>query len=457
MKDPAMPDVIHQLYQSQIYPAMSHPLSDPAVSAVVARMAGLDTLAPRCARILEIGCCSGHNLIPLAMRWPGARFTGIDLAESSVMEARERARSAGVENIEFLAADLMEFEPQNGPFDFIIAHGFFSWVPDEVKLGLLEFLKRNLNPSGIATVSFNLESGWKPRLPVITKVRAIQQAGAVDEMAALAILKSVIATDDPEIAIIDDMMAKGPAILAFDDFGPVNDPWSLGNFVRAASDAGLRWLGESDPAENLPAALSDDELAELKGRGLGALEFQGAVDEILNRTFRSGVLCRDDAPMEEGIAVESVLGFSFRAGAEPNDTAANEIHRAIRSFAPACVAVGEVLALLTERDEKSQTHHLLEGIQRGWIKPRIEPLEYPAEPPEFPRLDAFRLRCAREGLPVVDAWHQPCSFPASHYRILVAMDGHLSLGELEAFSRSRCPELVFAPWIRHLAERGFFS
>ena len=75
MNDPAMPDVIHELYQSRIYPPMSHPSSDPAMSAVVARMAGLDTSPPRSARILEIGCSSGHNLIPLAMRWPQATPT----------------------------------------------------------------------------------------------------------------------------------------------------------------------------------------------------------------------------------------------------------------------------------------------------------------------------------------------------------------------------------------------
>ena len=64
---------------------------------------------------------------------------------------------------------------------------------------------------------------------------------------------SVTEPDSPELAIIDDMLAKGPAILAFDDFGPVNDPWPLDRFVHAAAAAGLRWLGESDPGQNLPA------------------------------------------------------------------------------------------------------------------------------------------------------------------------------------------------------------
>ena len=295
-----MPDMIHELYEKRAYPPMSHPLSDPAVTAVAARMAGLDVAHPRRARILEIGCCSGHNLIPLARRWPECRFTGIDLAARSIDEARDRATRADIGNVDFHAVDLREYAPVDGPFDFIIAHGFFSWVPDEVKAALLVFCHQHLSTNGIATVSFNLECGWKPRLPVIVKARAIQQAGGVDAISALEILKSVLPPDAPEIAIIDDMLAKGPAILAFDDFSPVNDPWPLDRFVQAAANAGLRWLGESDPGENLPSELSEEFLVELRNQVRDPLAYQLAVDEALVRTFRSGVLCRDDAAVLTG-------------------------------------------------------------------------------------------------------------------------------------------------------------
>ena len=110
-----MPDVIHELYTRHGYPPMSHPLSDPAVSAVAARLAGLDVAHPRRARVLEIGCSSGHNLLPLARRWPESRFTGIDLAERAVEEARGLAAACEISNTDFHAADLRSFEPDDGP------------------------------------------------------------------------------------------------------------------------------------------------------------------------------------------------------------------------------------------------------------------------------------------------------------------------------------------------------
>jgi SAM-dependent methyltransferase len=449
-----MPDVIHELYEKQAYPPMSHPLSDPAVTAVAARIAGLDVPHPRRARILEIGCCSGHNLIPLAQRWPESRFTGIDLAVRSIAGARDRAARAGLGNVEFHAVDLREFAPTDGPFDFIIAHGFFSWVRDDAKAALLVFCHKHLSANGIATVSFNLECGWKPRLPVIAKARAIQQAGGVDEVSALEILKSVTPPDAPEIAIIDDMLAKGAAILPFDDFSPVNDPWPLDRVVRAATNAGLRWLGESDPGENLPSELSEEFLVELRNQVRDPLAYQLAVDEALGRTFRSGVLCRADAAVAQRLSLEKALEFSVRAGEPPTDAADRELFQTVESFAPACVPVRQILP---GGDVRSLSRQLHDGITRGWLRPRIEPVGFDPEPPDFPRLDAFRLLCAREHLPLVDAWHKPCAFPQSHHQVLAAMDGSRSREELAALSKVRCPELAFDPWLRHLAWRGMFA
>lgn len=422
-----MNDPIRQLYEKRVYPAMSHPLSDPAVSGVAAMLGGLELTRPSKARILEIGCASGHNLIPLAMRWPESRLTGIDLSGEAIRVARDLAETARVENAEFQAVDLRSFEDGGETYDFIIAHGFFSWVSDEVKAALLAFCRERLAPGGIATISFNLESGWLPRLPVIEKVRAIQQAGAADEMAAMAILRTVTDADSPELAIIDDMMAKGPEILPFDDFAPINDPWSLEKFVAVASEAGLRWLGESDPGR---AATSGWQ------------------------TFHSAVLCRADAPLRERVSWPVLEEFFVRVGdlSETDDP----VLKALGLVFPACIPVWELELMLPEMERRQLGERLIEGFRSGTILPRMEARNFDAATPERPTLNRFRLECARRRLPLVDAWHRPCTFPGPHFDVLARMDGTQDQAALETFAGGHCPELAFRPWLRHLAGRGMF-
>lgn len=452
-----MTEPIHELYENFVYPAMSHPSSDPAVTAVAATLGGLDAWHPAEARILEIGCCSGHNLIPLAMRWPESRFTGIDLSEKSIAIARELAAAAGVTNLDFLVADLRTYQPECVEFDYIIAHGFFSWVPDEVKMALLDFCGKRLAPAGVATISFNLEYGWKRRFPVIEKVRAIQQAGGVDVMTALGILRTVVEVDSPELPIIDDMLAKGPEILAFDDFGPINDPWPFDRFVQVAAERGLRWLGESDPKKNLPENLDKTVLKELAKASPDPISYQVAADAAAQRTFRSGVLCRNDAQVGHQVSLERIYEWSARAGYEPEDVTDRKIHRAIAFNDPLCLTLAGLEVMLPGSNWADIAHRICDGIYRGWILPRIEPVWFDPETPEFPKLDAFRLECARRKLPLVDAWHKPCAFPNNHYEVLAAMDGSRTDAELAEFSKKHSPELAYEPWLRHLAGRGMFA
>jgi SAM-dependent methyltransferase len=348
------------------YPPMSHPSADPAVNAAVARACGLDVPNPPSARILEIGCGEGHHILSIANRWPAAMCIGLDVSPKAIYRARNRVQRAGIANAKLLETRLSELGP-DAPFDFIIAHGFFSWVPDEVKVGLIDFISQNLTPNGIAVVSFNVAAGWKDRMPVIEKTRAIMAAGDTDTMTALEIYRT-IAESESERNLIEDMLTKGAAVLAHDDFAPIMDAWSLGAFVKLAEAHGLRWLGESVTGE-----IGND-----------------AEDNAAGRTFRSELLCRGDA----------VLG----KGKKPSAGAA--VQKTI---------------------------------------------------PDFPKLDAWRMLCAREALPLPDADLKPCVFPLPQLKVLIAMDGSRSVYDLARHAREVAPELDFVPWLKHVAERGLLN
>lgn len=452
-----MADPIYNLYETHTYPAMSHPVSDPAVSAVAARMAGLEVPHPSQAKILEIGCCSGLNLIPLAQRWPASECHGIDLSPRAIAEAVEISQAAGTSNVIFHTSDLRNFRPESLKFDYIIAHGFFSWVPDEVKLALMDFCHQHLTLNGIATMSFNVAAGWRARQRVIEKVQAIQLATETTVIESLQLMRSILEDQDPETLIVEDMLAKGAAILACDDFGPVNDPWSLDRVVQLAARSGLRWLGESDPGENLPSNLNAVQILELQTTNQSPLEFQMALDEASGRTFRSCIFGRQEAPIEEWVSSGVVRHFAVRVAKKPSDPATHQLYDAIESQAPACISISQIQALLPHFDPSELALLVFEGISHSWIRPRIEPRDFSTELPDFPRLNPLRLTCAQRSLPLVDIWHVPCTFDPAHYPLLCAMDGMRSLSELTIFAQGECPSLAFLPWMRHLAARGMFT
>jgi 2-polyprenyl-3-methyl-5-hydroxy-6-metoxy-1,4-benzoquinol methylase len=101
----------------------------------------------RAKRILDVGCGTGRHDIELAKR--GYRVTGIDLSESQLARAREKARAAGVK-IDFLRRDARDFQFEE-PFDLVmmICEGAFPLMEtDEMNFAILRNAARALAAGG---------------------------------------------------------------------------------------------------------------------------------------------------------------------------------------------------------------------------------------------------------------------------------------------------------------------
>jgi SAM-dependent methyltransferase len=72
-------------------------------------------LAP--GRALDLACGEGRNAIWLAEL--GWRVTAVDFSEVAIAKAREWAVRHGA-NVDFVCADLLDFEPERGAFDLVI-------------------------------------------------------------------------------------------------------------------------------------------------------------------------------------------------------------------------------------------------------------------------------------------------------------------------------------------------
>ena len=296
-----MTDPLSARYDAIPYRHGAVPLSHPARVGAIARLLGMNAAAPDRCRVLDLGCAEGMNLLPLAERLPGAEFVGVDLSAKQIATAEASRAACGIGNARFIHADLREFEPEAGAFDFVIAHGVYSWVPDEVKERLLAVCRRALAPAGVAYVSYNTQPGWgllggMREFLLAETAREPEPAAQLDHAGrVLGVLSRCTAGQPGAYAAllreaVADMLRKRLALLYHDELAAVNDPCTFLDFTAHAARHGLHFLAEahfaSMPFEHVPAPIRD-ALAELD---LDFMREQQFMDVLFHRWLRCSLL-----------------------------------------------------------------------------------------------------------------------------------------------------------------------
>lgn len=152
--------MIKESYDRYPYTSKSYLRTHPHYLYSVMKILGFDAPNIQKARILEIGCSFGGNILPIAINYPETEIYGIDISEVEVLKGQEIIEYIGLDNIKLISKDILEFNNDLGKFDYIICHGVFSWVPEEVREKILDVISKNLSKNGIAVVSYNAYPGW---------------------------------------------------------------------------------------------------------------------------------------------------------------------------------------------------------------------------------------------------------------------------------------------------------
>jgi 2-polyprenyl-3-methyl-5-hydroxy-6-metoxy-1,4-benzoquinol methylase len=117
-------------------------------SHILPLVPGLTEQLARGIRVLDVGCGRGRILNKLAELYPRSTFLGMDLSRDAIGFARDEASAKGLENVDFTAVDLSDFDKRADPeaFDFITT---FDAVHDQARpLDVLKGIHRALKPSG---------------------------------------------------------------------------------------------------------------------------------------------------------------------------------------------------------------------------------------------------------------------------------------------------------------------
>ncbi len=246
-------------YERTPYPTLIHPSTHPDRLAVVARLVGMDPPDLRTARVLEVGVGNGFNLLAMAQPFPDARFTGIDIDALAIGVGQGWIEELGAHNVTLLPMDLLDaVDRLAGPFDYIIAHGVYAWVPAPVAEALLALIGRLLAPQGVACVSFNTLPGCYLRLALRdAMLRAIGDATDHDERMARArtALERLAGPDGGDAPMRETVRKQAKetlaradvGILIHDELNPNYTPAYLHEVIARAGVHGLDFLGDSSP------------------------------------------------------------------------------------------------------------------------------------------------------------------------------------------------------------------
>ena len=158
---------------SRAFPAVGTGASGGDRSCLRAGRTGVSS-----ARVLEIGCSAGGNLIPFAVWHPRARVVGIDLSQVQIDQGRRSVQGLGLRNLELLQGDIAAMDLQAlGQFDYIICHGVYSWVPENVQEAILSAFARCWPPRVWRTSATTSTPGGRRRRSCATRCCCAVETG----------------------------------------------------------------------------------------------------------------------------------------------------------------------------------------------------------------------------------------------------------------------------------------
>lgn len=329
-------------YDAVPYPDLAYGNTHPDRLATMARLVGLTPAPVERCRVLEVGCAAGGNLLPMAYALPHAEFVGIDYSALQIAEGQDRIRGLGLSNVRLLCRDILDAGDDLGDFDYVIAHGVYSWTPPAVRDGLLALCKRVLRPQGIAFISYNTYPGWKitgiirDAMLYHGRKSPTPQAKAQAAREMLAALAEH-ATEPAYAGIFrsyaaflgDGLKGSSDAFLLHDELEEVNEPVYFYQFVEHAAQHGLAYLIEADLHDVLPTVFRPEAQAVLQQLADDAIALEQYMDFLRNRMFRQTLLCHAEVNAGRMLRPEPVMGLWLRSTAERAPAPEDRPHAAV--------------------------------------------------------------------------------------------------------------------------------
>lgn len=301
-------DVQQTIYSELGYKSMPFPYTTPATLEAYAALVGISAPNPKTARVLELGATYGGNIISQALFNPDATFVGIELSQEQVEKGNEVIANAGLTNVSLIQSDIASIGSEIGTFDYIIAHGVYSWVDDGVKEALLRLINEHLAEDGIAYVSYNTYPGWHTMEEVrqlmmfsnrdktqFNHKEKVLHGKTIGSIVGSQILKydNLKERNSKFLGALRSVMQKDEYYVGHDHLEPNNDPVYFYQFNDHLGAHNLAYLCDADLTLSMVRSFDADiadTLDKLAPNDHVAQEQY--LDFMLDTTFRKSIICK---------------------------------------------------------------------------------------------------------------------------------------------------------------------
>lgn len=319
------------------------PQTHPDRLATIARLFGVNAPSLKEARVLEIGCANGGNLISAAFGLPGCHFVGIDQSSQSINRGKELVKESGLKNVELFVSDALQVAENLGNFDYIIINGIFSWVPAEKQTQLLSTINSRLNANGVAFVSYNTYPGWHFRGMI--RDMMLYHAGSIDNnvmkvaqaRALLDFLAQSVPVQDNAYGLIlrnelAFLSAQPDSYLLQDIMAEKNEPFYFHQFIEKANQNGLQYLGEAEFSTMLTSNFPQSVHETLSRISNEIVRTEQYMDFVRNRTFRQTLLVKTDVQINRNIDFKSIENLMIACPLQPVNKKMNVQSNDVETF-----------------------------------------------------------------------------------------------------------------------------
>lgn len=307
-------------YDAVPYPSYAFLQSHPSNLSVLAHLFGMRPPPPRSARVLELGCAAGGNLLPMAAALPDATFVGIDLSPRQIADGQHRIAELGLSNVTLEVRDILADTSGLGSFDYILAHGVWSWVPQGVQERIFSLCREHLSPEGVAYISYNTLPGWE--LHGVARemmlyfaedeeepLSRVARGRAMLEFLARSVPSEQVAYQGMLSQLVSSLEQHDDAYVLHEFLEEHNEPVRFVDFMDRAHAHGLQYLGESGLTAMLDHYFAPATHAHLRSLSTSIFELEQYMDFLRNRTFRQTCLVHREVKLQRNLTLASLSGL----------------------------------------------------------------------------------------------------------------------------------------------------